>query len=256
MNQVYMSPSNHKLLIILFCFLASCAPKQSFVVSSTNSNLNISNDFGGVDASVLAMIEPYKSKLDGQMDELIGTLTATMDKEKPNSPLINFMADAMYEVAKLDYTKAPIDAAMMNYGGVRLNSIPKGPITVRGMYELMPFDNTMVIVHLDSIKMQRLLDKVADYGGWPISKGVLFELYEGRAINATINGQALNAKNKWVVALPNYVAEGGDGTTFLIDAPKEDTGIFIRDMLIKYVRMTKEIVPDLVPRIIVSNEKR
>ena len=66
----------------------------------------------------------------------------------------------------------------------------------------------------------------------------------------------MNAKNKWVVALPNYVAEGGDGTTFLIDAPKEDTGIFIRDMLIKYVRMTKEIVPDLVPRIKVSNEKR
>lgn len=257
MKRTLIKPLHQFILLgVLTMGFLACAPKQAYVVTSTNSNQNISEEIGAVDADVLKIIDPYKSKLDAQMDEKIGEFTATMDKEKPTSALTNFMADAMLDPARKMYPALGIDAAMMNYGGVRLNSVPKGVVTVRMMYELMPFDNTLVIMTLDSIKMMRLLDRIADSKGWPISKGIYFEIVDGRAVNATINGEAIKSKNSWVIALPNYVAEGGDNCDFLVDAPQEQTAVFIRDLLIDYVRDNKIINPALDKRIIVADEDK
>lgn len=236
--------------------MQSCAPKQSYVVSSTNANLNISNDFGSVESDILQMIDPYKSSLDKQMDEEIGHLTAGMEKGKPSSTLINFMGEAMMGGSTQMYQAKKLDAALMNYGGVRLNSVPAGIITVRLIYELMPFDNTLVVSTMTSAQLQRLLDRIADSGGWPLSKNISFELVEGRAVNATIDGQAVSSKDSWVIGLPNYIAEGGDNCGFLAEASNEDTGLLIRDLLIAYVKNKKEIVPDTEPRIIIKDDNK
>ena len=241
---------NAWLLLVLLAF-ASCAKKQSFLVSTANKNINISDKSGTADPDLIKMIEPYKESLDGKMNEVIGELTETMDKEKPNSSLMNFMADALFVVAKKKFPALNIDAAIMNYGGIRLTTMPKGILTVRSMYELMPFDNTVVLVTMDSVMVNRIFARIADYGGWPMSQGMSFQLANGQALHSQINGMPINSKNKWVFAMPNYVAEGGDNCAFLQEAKQDDTAIYIRDILIEYTRDIKKIEPDNTHRIIV-----
>lgn len=240
------------LALVSILTIISCAKNKAYLVSSANKNINISDDTGKADPNILKMILPYKGSLDAKMDEEIGMLTGTMEKEKPNSPLLNFMGDALLNIAQKKYPSLKIDGAIMNYGGIRLTSIPKGTLTVRRMYELMPFDNTMFFVTMDSVTVKKLYDRIADYGGWPMSKGMAFELVDGKANNALSNGQALNSKNEWLFAIPNYVAEGGDNCAFLLDAKREDTGLLIRDILIEYIRDQHDIIPDTVHRIIVT----
>ncbi|HMS70376.1 MAG: 5'-nucleotidase C-terminal domain-containing protein [Saprospiraceae bacterium] len=236
-------------MCILLVSAVSCAKNKAYLVSSANKNINISDDYGKADTEILKIIAPYKAELDGQMDEQIGTLTGKMDKEKPNSPLLNFMGDALLDIARKKYPQKNIDGAVMNYGGIRVNSMQKGDLTVRKIFELMPFDNTMVLVEMDSIMVRKLYDRIAEYGGWPMSHGMSFDLADDKAMNGLGNNLPIQSKNNWLFAIPNYIAEGGDNCTFLLDAPKEDTGLLIRDILIEYVRDVKQIIPDTTHRI-------
>ena len=90
------------------------------------------------------MIEPYKSTLDVQMNEVIGTVSQEMTKKKPESTLGNWYADAMIAGTKKE--GYPVDFAISNYGGLRVPYISAGPLTRGEIYELCPFDNLLVIV--------------------------------------------------------------------------------------------------------------
>jgi 2',3'-cyclic-nucleotide 2'-phosphodiesterase (5'-nucleotidase family) len=242
-------------LFILTSFLA-CARKTSYIVRTDEKNSNISDDIGSTNPEVLKIIKPYKDKVDGRMKEIIGDLTGELVKANPNSSLSNFMGDAMYEYTKTKYPEAKIDGALMNYGGVRLPSVPKGPISVTTIFELMPFDNTLVIMKFDKASAKKLFDRIAEYGGWPISSSIKIYGDSTQAQTILINDRNLNDLDSITLALPSYVAEGGDNNSFLVRMPKEDKGIFIREMLEAYVRSKKTIIPNNEIRIILQNESK
>lgn len=239
-------------LFILSVLLWNCAPKVNYVISEQSKNQNLNDDYGSVDEGVLKTIAPYKDGLDSKMNKKIGTLTGPLDKNKPSSTLTNFMADAMlFSANKLGKN---IDAAMMNYGGVRITNVPPGDLTVGRMYELMPFDNTLVIMNLDRATAQKLFDKVAASNGWPMSKNVVIKGSLNKAKEIILNGKNMNELDSVMVALPSYISDGGDDCYFLIGLPKEDLGVYIRDVLIDYVSNIGTIIPDNTQRIIISNE--
>jgi 2',3'-cyclic-nucleotide 2'-phosphodiesterase (5'-nucleotidase family) len=140
----------------------------------------------------------------------------------------------------------------MNYGGIRITSLPKGPITVSKLYELMPFDNTLVIMSLDKETTKLLSERIISSGGWPVSKGIKIIAKGNSVQQILINGTDLNdIQGEIFLALPNYVAEGGDNSYMLVNRPREDSGIYIRDILIEYVKDQKIIEPDTIKRIII-----
>jgi 2',3'-cyclic-nucleotide 2'-phosphodiesterase (5'-nucleotidase family) len=122
----------------------------------------------------------------------------------------------------------PIDFAVQNYGGIRLPAIPKGDISVGKIYELMPFDNVMYIMELEGSIVQMFFDRMAESGGWPVSRNVYFEISYGKAKNIQIKGVPLAKSN--------------------------NTGALIRDMIISHLRENKlkgiHIQPNLEKRII------
>src|SRR5690606_28429240 len=153
-------------------------------------------------AEVAGMIVPYKEELDKIMLEIIGQNQVELTKGKPNSPLTNWFADALYE--EMNATKGyKIDFAIQNYGGVRINALAAGPVTVGSIYELMPFDNTMYVMTLKGHQVQSLLDKVVESNGWPISKSVQCISEYGKAARIKIHGKLLEPEAEYVVAIPD-----------------------------------------------------
>lgn len=182
--------------------------------------------------SVEKMLQPYTVSLNATMDKVIGFSNNGLSARQPESGLGNFMADCMRIMAEKKFNKK-IDAGFMNQFGIRSN-IPKGNITVGKIFEIMPFDNLVVLQEVKGSVLHQFLDMIAGYGGWPMS-GVTMGIKEKKAINIMINGSPLNENATYTIANSDYVAGGGDNTDMLRGIPQQNKGYLFRDALMEYV---------------------
>lgn len=189
---------------------------------------------------VRQIIAPYQAELGQSMEEIIGRVPRELTKGSPESTLGNWLADLLYTEA-VRYGGRSVDFAIQNAGGVRINSLPAGELPVRTVYELMPFDNELVLMELDYATTRKLIDHLADEGGWPVSRQLRFRITpEGQAADITLDGKLLSPDRRYVVALPDYVAEGGSNSDFLVGKPQIETGKFIRDLILLHAREAYE----------------
>lgn len=186
------------------------------------------------DTAVAGLLAPYSSHIAATMYEVIGKLDETLEKKQPDNTLGFFMTDALLaESRKAFNTK--VDLALVNYGGIRTNAMQAGNITLGTIYELMPFDNLLVLITVDGKQLQQLLTHIAGRGGWPISGGS-YTIKNKEAIEVTIAGEKIIAENKYTIALSDYVANGGDDCSFLTTIPQVNNGYLLRDAIIGYVK--------------------
>jgi 2',3'-cyclic-nucleotide 2'-phosphodiesterase (5'-nucleotidase family) len=127
----------------------------------------------------------------------------------------------------------PVDAAIVNYGGIRLPEVAPGPFTRGKLFELSPFDNTIVLLNLKGYQLKQLLDHIAARGGWPVA-GMRVHISNKKATNVIIGGRQLEENAEYVVAVPDYVANGGDDAAMLRGLPRQDRGILFRDEMESY----------------------
>ncbi|MEM9822394.1 MAG: 5'-nucleotidase [Bacteroidota bacterium] len=186
------------------------------------------------DERAIGLIAPYKAQLDADMNTIIGQAASEMNKAQPESTLGNWLADLLYEKT-VDYHGKKVDLALVNYGGIRIPSIPQGGISRSRIYELMPFDNAMVLVYLDGATLLQLCDHMASKGGWPISQHLRYEITDGKAAQVELNGKAIQSDQIYVVSLSDYLANGGDSCDFLQDKKRENLEILVRDAILEYV---------------------
>lgn len=204
------------------------------------------------DSFALAMIAPYKVQVVSEMDKVIGRATETMYKELPEGTLGNWMADVVLHQGRM-YDGGSIDCALLNSGGIRIPALQAGDITKGLVFELMPFDNQLVVVEMSGEILTQLADRIAEKGGWPISDGLTFGIREGRAIQIMIQGKAITPSQTYRVLLPDYIANGGDDCFFLKDQPQKELGVLVRDAIIEKImedtRKGKDQEPGILGRI-------
>lgn len=237
---------------LLAVFLMGCG-KVYHVSDVQTRKYRIEQASFPVDVKVATMLEPYRLELEKTMNEVIGFNEMEMVKAKPSSSLTNWFTDVVFEEMSKLVTDS-LDFAIQNYGGIRLNSIGAGEITVGKVYEIMPFDNIAYIMEVKGSIVQELFDKMAYSGGWPVSKNVYFEIAYGKAKNVKIKGQPLEDDKIYYAVVPDYVAIGGDNMDMFEDSKYHNTEVFIRDLLINHLRQQYakgiHIKPDNKPRII------
>ena len=188
----------------------------------------------GTDSLLLQLVAPYKAQMETEMQEVIGETDTTLFKQQPECTLGNFIADAMLQKAK--EINPAVDAAVMNYGGIRVSYIQPGAVTVKNMYELMPFDNMLCIVEMNGSTLREFCNHMADAKGWPVN-GITYRITPAKqASGILINGKPLDENKTYHIATNDYVANGGDKCSFLIPLKKQQTNIFIREVLIAYVK--------------------
>ena len=190
-----------------------------------------------VDSSYISMLRPYKDSLNKEMTKVIGFATNTMYKKQPESALGNLMADCVRQMAARKYGKK-VDVGMVNFGGIR-SYISKGEVTVGKVYELMPFDNLLIVQNLRGDTLLSLLNRIAEKGGWPIS-GMTMQMKDNKALNVMIDGKPLDFNTIYTVANSDYIANGGDDCNMLKGIPTLNAGYVIREAIIEYITQISE----------------
>ncbi len=200
------------------------------------------------EAQIQDMIQPYKIKLDKEMNEVIATCPEDMSKQGPESMLGNWMSDVLYDKAA-ELSDVPIDFAMQNTGGIRIPMLRKGDITKGKIFELMPFDNSLVVVHIDKALLMTFMERVARSNGWPVSKGFYMKIKNKKVAEIQINGEELTDRI-YNVALPDYIANGGSDCPFLKGCDRTIYPVLLRDMFVERATRDKVITAKKEGRIV------
>lgn len=171
------------------------------------------------------------------MNEVIGFVELSLIKKKPEGTLGNFMADAYFIMAGEKFNMK-IDAAFMNDGGIRLDELSAGPLTRGKIFELMPFDNILIIQKIKGTVLQEFLDLIATQRGWPVA-GITMQIKDKKANNVFIDGQPLDTNKIYTTVNSDFIANGGGNADMLKTIPQINNGYLVRDALFDYIKKLK-----------------
>ena len=148
------------------------------------------------------------------------------------------MADAVYKLANPVFKSKKsknIDFVLLNYGGIR-SVVSTGNINKNTAYNLMPFENEVVVAKLSGNNVYGLINYLAIARlAHPISR-LKIELDENyKLFNAEINNNKIDIDKYYYVATSDFLLKGGDKMTFF-EKSIENTHLNykIRDLLIDY----------------------
>ena len=225
-----MKLNHYIFLIASIIVVQSCTAKRIIPAEVRYKNYQVSGQ--KQDTFFLRMLSPYRDSVQKTMSKVIGFSTEVISKGNANPSLGNFFTDAMKLAAEKQFDRK-IDAAIMNPGGVR-SYLPKGDITIGKAYELMPFDNMLVLQEMKGSLLKQFLDHTANGGPWFVS-GIHMEIRNRKAENIRIGNSPLDENKVYVIAQSDYVANGGENSEMLKTVPKISVGYLLRDALIEYI---------------------
>ncbi len=236
--------------VILF----SCSHKTS-VTNFTESHTIINSP--KIDSSIYKAMYKYKKVHDDQMYAVLAKSDDALIKGDVESTLGNFFCDAVITETKLLLGKdsSMLNVAIFNKGGLR-NSLPKGDITVGNVFELMPFDNELLMVKINGANFKDMCFKIVEKGGIPVG-GMTLVMKGTTPTNITVNGMPFDEKKDYWVVTSDYLGNGGDGYNFFKNpVDKKNMNVLLRNVIISYCEhITKKeqtIKPKLDGRIQLS----
>ncbi|MFH1490906.1 MAG: 5'-nucleotidase C-terminal domain-containing protein [Pseudomonadota bacterium] len=211
------------------------------------------------DVTLAELLKPYVAKTNELLSEVIGTAEKTFSRaglKETETALGNMVADAMlWETQGLK-----VDFAIQNGGGIRAD-LPGGRITKALIHEILPFDNTVMVLNLKGSDIKDLFAFIgaikSGSGAFPqVSRGCRFKINRetGKCEDVRINGLPVDPGKIYKVATNSYMAMGGDGYgVFLRALDRYDTSRFQRDVVISYIKhLGGRVSPMTEERIIVT----
>lgn len=231
-----MKKINIYTLLLLPLVLSACSfsPK---IASVERNFVELNDSIVSPDSLTLALIAPYKKRIDNEMHEVLIISEMPFIKGQPESLLGNLIADLILKKSKEYYSdkEESIHFCLLNNGGLR-TSLPIGEITRGKIYELMPFENELVVLTLSGEKTKMLFNYIARAEGMPVS-GIKMGVSQGKAVNILINGQAFDESKNYKVVTSDYLSGGGDKMSFFNDPIKiENLNEKLRDAIIEYMK--------------------
>lgn len=218
-------------LLALSVLLSACS-KKLYVSNHTTGQVKVNAELPA-DSAMLRFYEPYKRSLDSQLNRVIGFSEVEMSKEQPESNLSNFFSDAIASSASA--AGVQFDFAMPTTNGGIRTSLPKGAIRLSNIFELMPFENELVVLELSGDKVRELAQFIVDKGGQPVAR-IRIAAVDKLISSIEINGQKLDPSRTYKVLTSDYLAGGGDGiSAFTEPVTKTTLSIKVRDAIITYI---------------------
>lgn len=218
------------------------------------------------DARVSRAIEPYLRRVAAKRDEKVGITTAAPFTRTftGESPLGTLISDALREYGATDF-------ALVNSGGIRAEW-PAKELTYGEVFAVSPFDNFPTVVTMTGAEIVETL-RVTSTGvrGLLQVSGLRYTIdaakdndkpaaERNRIVSVTKeDGSPLEMDKLYTVAMPDFLAAGGDGTLPVMgQIPRERINISyarpIRDVLVEVLsRKPQPLVPRVEGRITVLN---
>jgi 2',3'-cyclic-nucleotide 2'-phosphodiesterase (5'-nucleotidase family) len=201
-------------------------------------------------------IQPYREHINKDLDSVLAYCPETLDKSKTingwQTTIGNLMADATFQYADKAFIareKQHIDVCLLNHGGIRA-IISKGNVTTRTAFEIMPFENTTVVITLKGEQLIEMANYLANgKKPHPLSGMEVHLGKEGAVTSITVQGKVVNTEKTYNVATSDYLANGGDEMTFFAKGlATYDLDYKLRNLMIDYF---KDI--DTLP--VITNER-
>ena len=227
-------------IFILVALCCSACHQPGKVVSKTSKIHVIDSTLDAIqDTQYVAYMEPIKAELEAQLNAPIGYAPKDLEVYQPECPMLNWASDALFEMAKQLYPEQ-VDMAVVNIGGMRCNW-GKGDITFRHVFELMPFDNELVVLTMTGKEILALCEVFAQSGGQGVA-GLRMSASKGALKSAKIAGKAIVPEAYYTVATSDYLSQGNDGMMPL----KNHESLWkserkIRDLYIEYIQQVKTV---------------
>lgn len=192
------------------------------------------SDHKGVDQGFQTLLEKYNDN-----KELNTVIGKALNDISGKDELGCLMTDGMAAVA-------PVEIAFQNNGGIRIDKIPQGDITIKDIYKLDPFGNEIVLFKLNAAEIKNLIiasfnrDKSIDLQ----SSGITYSIVqneEGKAIDAIItlsNGKPVDLNKDYNVGMSSYIA-----SSYEFRKRDEGTSLYITtaQSLINFIKEKKEV---------------
>ena len=222
----------------LFALIITGCSTGAKIISVKTSYIQFSEATTPEEDTVAAkLIEPYRRKMQTEMNAVLARCEQTMFKNEPEGELGNFIADLILAKANqyCRENKLPEpDICLLNNGGLR-TTLPKGDIIKKRIYELMPFENEIVVLTLSGQNTKALFDFIARINGMPLA-GARMGIKNGKSVDITINGKPLDINKQYRVATSDYLAKGGDKMQFFLNPVNtENLGHKLRDAILEFI---------------------
>jgi len=247
-----------KSFILLLCilFFSSCKKKQLVKIEGVRIEINNATP---TNADIENFIKPYRDHVNKNLDSALTYSPETYSKKDGtlNTAIGNLMADIVLAQANPVFksnTKNEIDMVLLNHGGIRA-PIPKGTITTRTAYQVMPFENSIVVVEMKGIHIKKLIKYLQKsrtahpIAGLKLTVDTNFDIVE-----ALINDKEIDDNEIYFVGTNDYLYNGGDEMFFFKEGIKSYTLNYkIRNAMIDYFKKVDTIIPKKDDRFIQTN---
>jgi len=205
------------------------------------------------EALKLAII-PYSEKVKTETEKVIAVSSEAIIKDREQSPLGNFICDAMKFSAQIEFKGSICNVVISNRGGMRA-TLPKGEIRVRNIFEVMPFDNELVMLTITGKKLLEGLNTITEK--YHPFLGLQIKIKNNDILEALINNETIDSTKTYNIITSDYIANGGDNFAFLQNPIEtKHCNLKIRDAMITYcIYLTengKQLVPYTDDRLIIS----
>lgn len=234
---------NYLLALIFLILVSACVEKQdNLVVDSLVLSVD-SITAPEKDSIIAGKIKKYGEPLKEMMNSVLVYSEVSMSRGTPEGLLNNFVADLTFSIGAELYDtndQKPIDFCLLNYGGLR-TSIPEGAITRSRVFELMPFENELIVVTLTPEKTYELFRYLAESDkGMPVS-GIKLGIKDEYPEVILIGGKPFDKNRNYKVLTSDFLAKGGDNMVFFLQPINyELVGIKVRDAIIKHMENVHE----------------
>lgn len=236
--------------------MVSCRTPLNVAQVQPAKNISIAADMPS-DAPMDKVVAPYKKSMEEQMEGIISHTAVELTKSGDNSNLGNLLADYTYEGAAEWAAKnniPSVDAAVINIGGIR-STIGAGDIRLKHVYEVMPFENEVIIVKMSGTALQGLFDYyLKNQKNNPVSHLVI-ETKDGQLTQALVGGKPLDLAKTYYIATSDYLALGGDNMKFFAAGNMISTGIKLRDLFIEKFKANPQVKTPTDLRLIFNGKK-
>ena len=240
MNRIYT------LVLIGFLFV-TCKPSQANLKAIQGKQIVVTDSLES-NQMVIDYIAPYKKRIDDEMNAVLAYAPQSLSKSDGpyNTAIGNMMADTVLEYGDPVFFKKTgkhIDGVVLNHGGIR-SVLRAGDVTMGSAYEIMPFENSIVVVEITSEDVRAMFEYLKTGKAHPISNMQLILNSENELASATLNGNAIEDGKTYFIATNDYLQQGGDGMVFFTN-PKSTTILDykMRSILIDHFTKQDTIAP-------------
>lgn len=188
------------------------------------------------DARVDRLVDTYLDAVAERVQRVITTLATPLEKHghEGDYPLGRLIADAQRAAVGTQ-------VALMNNGGIR-RGLPGGTITYGDLFELQPFQNTLVRLELPGARLLEALEHALVGGRPDVQVSGLTVRYDlsaprGGVVEARLaDGELVHPDSSYTVTVNDFMATGGSGYDMFLEATSSEiTGIVDLDALVAHL---------------------